>query len=123
MILRYNGNLNINAKKLRHNMTKEERRLWYNFLCSYPIRFLRQKIIGDYIVDLYCSAAGLIVEVDGSQHYEDDNILKDAERTAFLNGLNLTVVRVSNREVNSNFRGVCEYIDHVASCAISDRGK
>ena len=97
--------------------------VFLSYKISHPIRFLRQKIIGDYIVDFYCSAAGLIVEVDGSQHYEDDNILKDAERTVFLNGLNLTVVRVSNREVNSNFRGVCEYIDHVVSCAISDRGK
>ena len=100
-----------NAKHLRKEMTKEERHLWYDFLRDYPIRFKRQKIIGNYIVDFYCATAKLIVELDGTQHFEDENIGKDAGRTAFLEEYGLTVVRIPNNEVNKNFNGVCAYID------------
>lgn len=92
-------------------MTKEERHLWYDFLRSYPIRFLRQKVIDNYIVDFYCSEARLIIELDGSQHYEGNGLLKDKVRTEKIEGRNLTVIRIPNNEVNKNFRGVCEYID------------
>ena len=54
------------ARKLRKDMTREERHLWYDFLREYPIRFLRQKVIGSYVVDFYCAAAKLVVELDGS---------------------------------------------------------
>ena len=100
------------AKQLRKEMTKEERHLWYDFLRDYPIRFKRQNIIGKYIVDFYCAKAKLIVELDGSQHFEDSNIEKDTERTAFLEKYGLTVIRIPNNEVNRNFNGVCEYIDN-----------
>ena len=69
------------AKTLRKNMTPWERKLWYEFLRSYPIRFQRQKTIGNYIVDFYCHRARLIVELDGSQHYEGKGLLKDKIRT------------------------------------------
>jgi very-short-patch-repair endonuclease len=92
-------------------MTKEERHLWYDFLRSYPIRFLRQKVINNYIVDFYCSDARLIIELDGSQHYEEKGLLKDKIRTEKIENRNLTVIRIPNSEVNKNFRGVCEYID------------
>ncbi len=92
-------------------MTKEEGHLWYDFLCSYPIRFLRQKVIDNYIVDFYCSDARLIIELDGSQHYEEKGLLKDKIRTEKIESRNLTVVRIPNNEVNKNFSGVCEYID------------
>ena len=72
------------AKQLRKEMTKEERHLWYDFLRSYPVRFSRQKVLGKYIADFYCAEAKLVIELDGSQHYEDRNIKKDADRTAFL---------------------------------------
>ena len=72
------------AKTLRKNMTKEEKHLWYDYLREYPIRFIRQKTIGKYIVDFYCAKAKLVIEVDGSQHYEDKGIEKDALRTEFL---------------------------------------
>ena len=72
------------AKKLRRELTKEERHLWYDFLRSYPIRFSRQKILGRYIADFYSAEAKIIIELDGSQHYEPDELQKDAERTAFL---------------------------------------
>ena len=99
------------AKQLRKNMTKEERHLWYDFLRSYDIRFLRQKIFGKYIVDFYCPEAKIVVELDGSQHYEPMGIEKDSERTLFFEQYSVTVIRIPNNEVMRNFRGVCEYID------------
>ena len=99
------------AKNLRKNMTPWERKLWYDFLRDYPVRFQRQKAIGNYIVDFYCHEARLIIELDGSQHYEDKGLLKDKIRTEKLESRNLTVIRIPNNEINKNFRGVCEYID------------
>ena len=99
------------AKQLRREMTKEERHLWYDFLRSYPIRFSRQKVLGKYIADFYCAKAGLVVELDGSQHYEEKNMESDAARTAFLEEYDLKVIRIPNNEIAQNFRGVCEYID------------
>ena len=78
---------------------------------SYPVRFSRQKVLGKYIVDFYSAEAKLVIELDGSQHYEDSNIEKDSQRTAFLKDYGLTVLRIPNNEVSRNFRGVCEYID------------
>ena len=91
-------------------MTKEERHLWYDFLRSYPIRFLRQKVIDNYIVDFYCHEARLIIELDGSQHYTAPGIIKDKIRTEKIENRNLTVMRIPNNEVSQNFKGVCEYI-------------
>ncbi len=99
------------AKQLRKEMTKEERHLWYDFLRGYPVRFSRQKVLGKYIADFYSAEAKLVIELDGSQHYEEDEMQKDADRTAFLEGYGLTVIRIPNNEVGRNFRGVCEYID------------
>ena len=108
---KHNTELTSNAKTLRKNMTKEERHLWYDFLKMYPVRFLRQKVIDNYIVDFYCHSARLIVELDGSQHYEEKGLLKDKIRTERIEQRNLTVIRISNNEVNRNFEGVCQYID------------
>ena len=99
------------AKSLRKNMTKQERKLWYDFLKFYPEKFLRQKIFGNYIVDFYCAKAKLVIELDGSQHYEENEIQKDAERTEYLMQYGLKVLRISNMEVDINFKGICEYID------------
>ena len=110
---KHNPKLTNNAKVLRKNMTKEERHLWYDFLRSYPIRFLRQKVIDNYIVDFYCHEARLIIELDGSQHYEDKGLINDKIRTEKIESRELTVIRIPNNEVNQNFRGVCEYIDLV----------
>ena len=85
--------------------------MWYDFLRSYPIRFLRQKVIDNYIADFYCHEARLIIELDGSQHYEEEGLLKDKIRTEKIESRNLTVIRIPNNEVYNNFRGVCEYID------------
>ena len=100
-----------NARALRKNMTKEERHLWYDYLRTYPIRFLRQKVIDQYIADVYCHDARLVIELDGSQHYESNSLLRDAIRTEHMGNRGLTVLRIPNNAVNNNFRGVCEYID------------
>ena len=100
------------AKELRKNMTKEEKHLWYDFLRNYKIKFLRQKPLGKYIADFYSWEARLVIELDGSQHYEKINIERDTERTKYLENYGLTVIRIPNNEVNRNFSGVCEYIDH-----------
>ena len=99
------------GRMLRQNMTPEERRLWYDYLREYPIKFNRQKIIGKYIVDFYSAKAKLIIELDGSQHYEDDGVLKDNERTKFLEQYGFTIIRIPNNQIRQNFSGVCEYID------------
>ena len=111
MCRKYNTDLTSNARTLRNNLTKEERHLWYDFLKSYPVRFLRQKVIDNYIVDFYCHSARLIIELDGSQHYEENGLLKDKIRTERIKQRNLTVIRIPNNEVNKNFEGVCQYID------------
>ena len=111
MQYKHNKDLVPFAKELRKNMTKEERHLWYDFLREYPIRFIRQKTIGNYIVDFYCTKANLVVELDGSQHFEPEDMAKDAIRTHFLEEYGITVVRIPNNAIWQNFEGVCEYID------------
>ena len=91
-------------------MTKEERHLWYDFLRTCPEKFTRQKIVQQYILDFYCDKAKLAVELDGSQHYEAEGLAYDAVRTAALNLLGIRVLRFSNTDVKTNFRGVCEAI-------------
>ena len=118
---KHNKNLVPFARELRKNMTKEERHLWYDFLCQYPVRFLKQKVLGQYIVDFYCAKANLVIELDGSQHYEPEELKKDAERTAWLAGYGLTVLRIPNNEVMRNFTGVCEYIDRLVQERITCR--
>ena len=99
------------AKALRKNMTPWERKLWYDFLRTYPVRFQRQKAIGNYIADFYCARARLVIELDGGGHYTAEQAEKDALRTKDLESMNLTVVRICNLDIDRNFRGVCEYID------------
>ena len=88
-------------------MTKEERRLWYDFLKQLPVTVNRQKVIGNYIVDFYCASAKLVIELDGSQHYESMGAVSDRERDHALNQLGIAVVRYSNGDVSRNFDGVC----------------
>ena len=108
-----------NSQELRKNMTKEERHLWYDFLKSYPERFSRQKVLGKYIADFYCAKANIVVELDGSQHYEGDGPINDEKRTEYLEQYGITVIRVSNLEVLKNFEGVCAYIDIAVQQSLS----
>ncbi len=110
-ILPKNNNLIQKSQILRINMTREGRRLWYNFFKKYVLQFNRQKVIGNYIVDFYCAKAKLVIEIDGSQHYEDNQVIYDNNRTEYLNGLGLMILRFTNIDINSNFNGVCETID------------
>ena len=99
------------AQFLRKNATKEENKLWYQFLRTHPLQFNRQKVFGNYIVDFYCDKAKLVIELDGSQHYEPQGMAYDFERSQFLTELGLEILRFSNRDVDRNFRSVCEQID------------
>ena len=110
-IMERNGKLKTNAQTLRKNMTKEEAKLWYQFLCRYPQRFRRQYIIGRYIADFYCHQARLVVELDGSQHYDPGKTEYDRIRTQYLLSQGLKVLRFSNLDVLQKFLSVCEAID------------
>ncbi len=106
----YNSKLIDHSRNLRTNMTKEERHLWYDFLKSLPVTVHRQKVIGPYIVDFYIASANLVIELDGSQHFEPENMEYDQVRTAFLENSGLKVIRIPNNAVKENFSGVCEYL-------------
>ena len=99
------------AKNLRKNMTPWERKLWYEYLRTYPVRFQRQKAIGNYIVDFYCAKGKIVIELDGGGHYTEEQIAADQQRTKELEKMNLSVIRICNLDIDKNFRGVCEYID------------
>ena len=105
-----NPKLSSNARTLRKNMTKEERHLWYDFLKELPIMVHRQKVIGDYIVDFYIADFKIVIELDGSQHYEESGMQKDMIRDAYLTSKGLQVLRYTNLDINRNFQGVCEDI-------------
>ena len=110
-----NSKLTENAQTLRKNMTKEERHLWYAFLKPAGINVHRQKTIGPYIVDFYIAKAKLVIELDGSQHYEEEGGRKDIERDRYLRAQGLSVLRYSNADVSQNFEGVCDDIlNHMA---------
>lgn len=109
---KHNPQLTGNARNLRKNMTKEERHLWYDYLRNYKVRFLRQKVIDNYIVDFYCSKAKLVIELDGSQHYDEKALLSDKIRTERIEKYGLTVLRIPNNEINKNFDGGCGFIDN-----------
>ena len=103
------------ARNLRKNMTKEERRLWYDFLRDYPVKFTRQKILGKYIADFYCAKVNLVVELDGSQHFEEEGLLNDEKRTEYLAQFGIKVIRISNLDILKNFEGVCVYINKIVN--------
>ena len=103
--------LNITAQKLRKGMTKEERKLWFEFLRDYHLPVKRQAIFEKYIADFYCAAAKLVIELDGSQHYMPEKMENDENRTAFLRKYGLTVIRISNTDINNRFTDICRYID------------
>jgi very-short-patch-repair endonuclease len=106
----HNPELTKFAQRLRRDMTQEERHLWYDFLKPLSLPVKRQKVIGPYIVDFYCASAKLVIELDGSQHYEDAHQARDRTRDDYLQGLGLAVLRFSNLDVNQNFEGVCQEI-------------
>ena len=100
-----------NARNLRKEMTPWERKLWYCFLKEYPVRFQKQKCIDNFIVDFYCFRAKLVIELDGSGHYEEKIQKYDEHRTEILNSYGLKVLRFCNLDIDKNFYGVCTVID------------
>ena len=108
----HNSKLTTTAQMLRKNMTHEECKLWFEFLKQLSVPVKRQKIIGEYIVDFYIPAGKLVIEVDGSQHYEQPQKQKDADRDADLEAVGLKVLRYSNFDINHSFEAVCEDILH-----------
>ncbi len=98
------------AREMRHAMTRQERHLWFDFLQSLPQTVRRQKVFGSYIADFYIASHKLVIELDGSQHFEDAGKDYDERRDAYLKSLGLTVLRYANSDVDRNFRGVCEDI-------------
>ena len=110
------------AKSLRKNATPQENHLWYDFLSKYAVRFQRQKAIDNFIADFYCHKARLIIEIDGGQHYTDKNMQKDDFRTEILEGYDLTVIRFTNRQIDTAFRDVCEFIDTLVKASLREGG-
>ena len=110
MTIKKNDDILPSARRLRRDMTRHERKLWYLFLRTYPIKVYRQRIVGSYIVDFYCASAKLIIEIDGSQHYDAQGQAYDAARSKYFQALGLRVVRFSNADIHSRFSSVCESI-------------
>ena len=114
-----NSKLTGSAKVLRKNMTKEERHLWYDFLKTLSVTVNRQKIIGNYIVDFYIASSKIVIELDGSQHYEDERLINDEKRTEYLKQYGIKVIRISNLDVLKNFEGVRMHIDNEVKQSLS----
>ena len=108
---KHNPKLTPLARELRKNMTTQERHLWYDFLRHYPVKVLRQKVIGRYIADFYCASAKLVIEIDGAQHFTDEGLEYDFEREKFMESLGIKTIRYTNREIDKQFDAVCFDID------------
>ncbi len=105
--LPYRAELTPRARSLRRDPTPAERKLWFEFLRDLPDKFTRQKPLGRYIADFYCSARKLVIELDGDSHYVDGAQRHDRARTAALDHLGIRVVRFTNEDVMQRFEGVC----------------
>ena len=110
-MLNYNKDLIKHAKELRKTMTPWEIKLWTCFLRNYPVRFQRQKVIDNYIVDFYCAKARMVIELDGGGHYTEEQHNYDEQRTKILKKYKLQVIRFCNIDIDNNFDNVCECID------------
>jgi len=108
---KHNPVLTPRARELRKNMTKQERHLWHDFLRCYPIKILRQKVIGAYIADFYCAKAKLVIELDGDQHFTEESKHYDAAREQFMQGFGIKTIRYTNSEVDKQFETVCSDIE------------
>jgi very-short-patch-repair endonuclease len=111
-LLPYQRKLKTRSQQMRKEGTPQENKLWYGFLRRHSIRFTRQKPLGNYIVDFLCPSRKLVIEIDGSQHFEESGLEYDKIRTAYLNGLGLHVLRFTNKEVNDSFYHVCTEIQN-----------
>ena len=111
-MIEYSRNLKPPSRELRNNMTDAERVLWSRLRGKQllDVQFYRQKPVGPFIVDFYCHAAALVIEVDGGQHYETEHARKDAERDKCLSEAGLLVLRFDNLQVLRETDAVVEEI-------------
>lgn len=117
----YRKNATKRARTLRRESTRHENKLWYDYLSEYPLRWTRQKPIGRYIVDFYCHAAQLVIELDGDQHFTEQSEAYDRKRTEILNKKGIHVLRFDNIEIDQSFDGVCETIDGTVQQRMQDQ--
>jgi very-short-patch-repair endonuclease len=110
------------AKRMRREMTRAELKLWLDFLKNHEPRVRRQRPFGRFIADFYCAACKVVIEVDGAQHYSPEGLVADAERTTFLEGLGLKVIRFSNVDVLENLAGVVERLSEVLKVVEFEKG-
>lgn len=113
-------NLKDKARELRNNATSQEDKLYYQFLRRFNVRIHRQKVIGYYIVDFYCHKAKLVIELDGGQHFQDEQLVHDDMRTHFLESQGLLVLRFTNWEVDHQFPSVCQQIEEVVDQRVAN---
>jgi len=99
--------------RLRRNMTRQEKHIWYDYLRKLPFTINRQMIIGSYIVDFYCAKAGIVIEIDGIQHYWKKQYLYDKKRTEKLESYGLQVIRFTNKEIDTKFESICIFMDKI----------
>jgi very-short-patch-repair endonuclease len=104
---RYRRSLTPRARALRRESTPAERKLWHEFLRMLPEKFTRQKPLGGYIADFYCSRQRLVIELDGDSHFFPQAQHNDAVRTRKLQALGIRVLRFTNTEVMETFEAVC----------------
>ena len=108
-----NLRLKHSSRTLRRDSTPAERKLWFEFLSHLPEKFTRQKPLGSYIADFYCSRLRLVIEIDGDSHFTARGEAHHAERAAALAAFDLTVIRFTNVEVREQFEAVCSRIEKV----------
>ena len=111
------------ARNHRNNPTAEEKKLWYDFLKPHPVRFNRQKVLGQYIADFYSAQAKMVIEVDGGYHYSNDKLKTDQSRTEYLKQFELIVIRIDNDDIRGNFNNVCHELDHAIKQRLSELSK
>jgi very-short-patch-repair endonuclease len=102
----YRRNLKTRAQAMRRDSPQPERRLWYELLSGLPQRFSRQKPLGPYVADFYCSAHRLVIEIDGDSHFTEKGGSYDAARTKCLKSRGIRVLRFTNEEVMREFEAV-----------------
>jgi very-short-patch-repair endonuclease len=107
---KYNYKLIPYARENRREMTPAERKLWFQFLRTAPVKFRKQRPAGWYILDFYCPEKKLVIEVDGAHHYTEEGLEYDRIRTNYLESCGLKVVRFANRDVMTNLSGVAQKI-------------
>ena len=88
----------------QRNSTRQEGVLWHIYLKSCPINFSRQYRIDNYILDFYAPSIKLAIELDGSQHFDEQGMLYDEQRTKVLNDLGITVLRFSNLDIDKHLK-------------------